>query len=135
MIFLDSWVWLEFFQEDEKAEQAERIIERMQEEGGIISTTVLTEVRYQIRRKYGEQKADKLTAIITSFENLDIMPVTEEVAVYAADLRHKYYQRKNNQISYADTIHIATAAMTHCNKIYTGDPDFKEIKEIETEIV
>jgi len=135
MIFLDSWIWLEFFQDDEKAEQAEKIIGRMQEEGGIISTTVLTEVRYQIRRKYGEQKADKLTALITSFENLDIMPVTEKVAVYAADLRYKYYQRKSNQISYSDTIHIATAVMTNCDKLYTGDPDFKEIEEVDTEII
>ena len=135
MIFLDSWVWLEFFQEDEKAKEAEKAIEEMQEEGGVISSTVLTEVRYRIRTRFGEQEADRLTALITGFEELEIMPVTEEVAVYAADLRHKYYERSQNQISYADTIHIATAAMTECNKLYTGDPDFEEIEEVETEVV
>jgi DNA polymerase elongation subunit (family B) len=59
------------------------------------------------------------------------MPVTKEAGVYAADLRHKYYERSTNQISYADTIHIATAAITNCDIIYTGDPDFKEIEEVE----
>lgn len=63
------------------------------------------------------------------------MPVTEKVAVYAADLRHKYYDRNQNAISYADSIHLATAAMTDCDKLYTGDPDFEEIEEVETEVI
>ena len=130
MIFLDSWVWIEFFQKDEKAEQAQELIQKMQQEGGVISTLVLTEVRYQIRRKFEVEKADKLTALITNFEKLRIMPITEEVAVYAADLRHKYYERSQNQISYADTIHLATSAMTDCNKLYTGDSDFEDIEEL-----
>ena len=135
MIFLDSWVWIEFFQEDEKSEQAQKVIEEMQQEGGVITSLVLTEVRYQMRRKFGEQKADEITALITSFDALKIMPVTEEVAVYAADLRHKYYERSSNQISYADTIHIATAKMAKCDKLYTGDSDFDDIEEVEIEII
>ncbi|PSG99107.1 MAG: VapC toxin family PIN domain ribonuclease [Nanohaloarchaea archaeon SW_7_43_1] len=135
MIFLDSWIWLEFFQEDEKSAETEKIIESVEDNSAIISATVLMEVRYQIQRKYGRRKADRLTSLIRSFDNLEIMPVTEEVAVYAADLRNKYYERQKNAISYADSIHIAITEMTGCNKLYTGDPDFSDIEEVETEII
>ncbi len=135
MIFIDSWVWLEFFQEDEKAEEAEKVIKRIQEESTVISPTVIAEVRYRVRRKFGQEESDKITAIITSFDNLDIMPVTEEVAIYAADLRNKYYDRNENQISYADTIHIATAAMTGCDNLYTGDGDFDGIEEVDVVVI
>lgn len=135
MIFIDSWIFIEFFQEDQKAEQAEKVIEKIEEEGAVISSTVLMEIRYRILSKFDEQKADKLTSIITSFDNLKIMPVTEEVGVYAANLRNKYYKRSTNQLSYADAIHIATASMTDCNKLYTGDPDFEKIEELEVEIL
>lgn len=135
MIFIDSWVWLEFFQEGDKADRAEEIIGKIEEEAAVISSTVLMEVRYRVKRKFGRQKTDKLTGIITSFENLKIMPVTEEVAVYAADLRHRYYDRSENQVSYADAIHVATAAMTGSEKLYTGDPDFRGVEEVDTEVV
>ncbi|MFB6180857.1 MAG: type II toxin-antitoxin system VapC family toxin [Candidatus Nanohalobium sp.] len=76
-----------------------------------------------------------MTALITSFEKLEMIPVAEEIAVYAADLRHKYCDRNRNPISYADTVHVATAAMTGCDTLYTGDPDFEAVEELETEII
>ena len=135
MIFLDSWVWLEFFQEDEKAGRAEEVLEKIEDEGAVISPTVLMEVRYRVASKFNRRKADRVTSLITSFDELKVMPVNEEVAVYAADLRQKYYSRKDRQLSYADAVHIASAAMTDCKKLYTGDPDFKDIEEIDTEII
>ena len=135
MIFPDSWIWLEFFQEDEKAGKAEQVLEKIEKEGAVISPTVLMEVRYRVANKYSSRKADRVTSHITSFDELKVMPVNEEVALYAADLRQRYYSRNERQLSYADAIHIATAAMTDCEKLYTGDPDFKEIEEVETEII
>jgi predicted nucleic acid-binding protein len=63
------------------------------------------------------------------------MPITTEVAVTASDLRSKYYQRGGCELSYADAIHIATAAMTDCNTLYSGDPDFENIDEVDTEVL
>lgn len=135
LIFLDSWVWLEFFQEDEQADKAETVIEQIEDEQAVVAPTVLMEVRYQIKRRYGDDKADKVVAAITSFDNLDVVPMTAEVGLYAADLRDKYYQRSNRAMSYADAIHIATAELTGCDTLYTGDPDFEAVDEITTEII
>jgi|GEM_PF-6742826 len=46
MIFLDSWVWLEFIFNGEKADAAEAVIERANtvEEGGLIAPTTIAEV-------------------------------------------------------------------------------------------
>jgi predicted nucleic acid-binding protein len=49
-----------------------------------ISTTVLMEVGYILRRKFGEDKVNGVIAIIEAFENLHIIPVTSEVAVHAS---------------------------------------------------
>ena len=135
MIFIDSWVWLEYFQDDDKSEEAEKVLEEIRQDGGLICTTVLMEVRYQVRKKYDEQTADKLTAYISSFENLRIMPITEEIALRAADIREKYYHRKENPISYADSIHIAAAELADCKTLYSGDPAFENLKEVKTEII
>ncbi len=135
MIFLDSWIWIEFFSQDKKAEKAETIIQKLEEEKGYISTIVTMEVRYRIRRKFGEEKADQVTLAIESFDNLEIMPITNEVGKYAADLRDKYYKRREREISYGDEINLAVTVLTDCEKLYTGDPDFKNIKEIPTEII
>lgn len=135
MIFLDSWVWIEFFSKDKKADKAKTIIQKLEQEKGYISTIVTMEVRYRIRRKFGEEKADQVTLAIESFDNLEIMPITNEVAKYAADLRDKYYERREREISYGDTINLAVAVLTNCEKLYTEDPDFKNIEEIPTEII
>ncbi|MFB6246505.1 MAG: type II toxin-antitoxin system VapC family toxin [Candidatus Pacearchaeota archaeon] len=127
MIFLDSWIWIEFFSEGKKANQSEKAIKELDKEGGIISSITLMEIDYRIRKKFGERNAEKLIKSIKSFENLEIMPVTEKVALYASELRNKYYTKNKKEISYADSIHLATAIMTGCKVLYSGDPDFKEI--------
>ncbi len=50
MIFIDSWVWIEFFSEGEKSKKAEKIIEKLEEKEGVISSTVLMEVKYRIKK-------------------------------------------------------------------------------------
>lgn len=135
MIFLDSWIWIEFFSRDEKWKKAEEIIQGVEQAKGIISTAVLMEVRYRVRRKFGEERADRVINIIESFENLEIIPLTVEAATFAADLRNKYHGKNGRQFSYGDAIHLATAIMTGCERLYSGDSDFRGINEIETIII
>ena len=135
MFFIDSWIWIEFFSEDDRYKKAEKVIEKLQEKEGVISTTVLMEVKYRIKKKYDRELSDKVIHIIEAFDNLNILPVTSEVAKYAADLRDKYYEKNQKELSYADAIHLATAVLADCEILYSGDPDFKDIYEIETEVV
>ena len=134
VIFLDSWVWIEFFSASSRWKEAEHIVARLESERGIISSTVLMEIRYWFLRKFGKEKADLIIHTIESFENLEIVPVTSGVAKYAADLRDKYYQKGEKELSYGDAICLATAILTGCKKLYSGDPDFGNIDEIDTEI-
>lgn len=135
MIFLDSWIFIEFFSEGSRSKKAEHVVTLLQNEKGIVSSTVLMEVRYRFLRKFGKEKADQVIHIIESFENLEIVPVTSGVAKYAADLRDKYYQKGETELSYGDAIHLATAILTGCKRLYSGDPDFENISEMNTEII
>ncbi|MFW6041152.1 MAG: type II toxin-antitoxin system VapC family toxin [Thermoplasmatota archaeon] len=135
MIFIDSWVWIEFFSKDDKWKKSEEVIAKLQEEKGLVSAIVLMEVKYRVRRKYGRELSDRLIHIIESFDNLTVLPVTSKVAKYAADIRDKYYKRNTKELSYADSIHIATADLVGCDILFSGDTDFEEIDEVETEII
>ena len=135
MIFIDSWVWIEFFSKDEGWKKAEEVIEKLEEREGIISSIVLMEVKYRIRKKYDRQLSDRVIHTIQAFDTLRVLPVTAKVAKYAANLRNKYYKREEREISYADSIHLATADLSGCDILFTGDPNFKDVDEIETEII
>ncbi len=134
MFFIDSWIWLEYLLKGKKAKNSEAIIEKLRLERGIISTFVLTEVRYRITQKFGIHSSNHFLQIINSLPNLSVLPLTSTVAVYAADIRSKYYT-KENQLSYGDSVHLATAILSACNTFYTGDPDFIAIKGINVEII
>lgn len=132
MFFIDSWVWIEFFSEGDRSEKAEKVIEKLEDQEGVISTTVLMEVKYRIKKKFDEELAERVIRVIESFDNLTILPVTAKVAKNAADLRDKYYRRKTRELSYADAIHLSTAILTDCDVLYSGDPDFEGVDELET---
>jgi predicted nucleic acid-binding protein len=135
VIFVDSWVWIEFFAEDDRWRDAEAVLERIPEDGAVLAPTVLMEVWYRIQEKTDIERADRVVETIQRFEGLEIVPVTTEAALTAARLREKYYQRGERELSYADAIHLAIAVMTGCETLYSGDPDFEGLDEIETEIV
>jgi predicted nucleic acid-binding protein len=93
------------------------------------------EVWYRIQGKAAAERANRVVEAIQRFEGLEVVPVTAEAALTAARLREKYYQRGERELSYADAIHLAIAVMTDCDVLYSGDPDFANLDEIETEIV
>lgn len=135
MFSIDSWAWIEFFSEEEKRDKAEEVIQILDKKEGVISSIVLMEVKYRIREKYDRELSDRVIHTIEAFDNLTILPVTAEVAKHAADLRGKYYKRNTDELSYADAVHLATADLVGCDILFTGDPDFKDIDEVETELI
>ncbi|OYR46386.1 PIN domain-containing protein [Halorubrum sp. Hd13] len=138
MIFLDSWVWLEFVFSGENADSAESLIERANTaaEGGLIAPTIIAEVAYRVRVVEDQDTAKETVRAIREFQYIDSMPLIDEIAEYAAELRFKYYDPGERELSYADAIHIATAVVhDDCEVLYSGDPDFAELDEIETIIL
>ena len=128
MIFLDSWVFIEYFSDEENKASAE--LAENPKDVKIISSAVIAEVKYRISKKFGNPKAIEAIDTINSLQNLKILPVTREIAEFAAELRLKYYS-KDRQISYIDAINLATAIKAGCAVFYNGDPDFDGITEIE----
>ena len=138
MIFLDSWVWLEYIFSGDRDDTAASLIQRANspDEGGLIAPTVLAEVSYRVRSVEDETTADETIRAIRAFEYIESIPVIDEIATYAASLRYKYYEPGERELSYADAIHLATAVVhTDCTTLYSGDPDFADLDEIETVVL
>lgn len=138
MICLESWTWLEYVFDGNRRKAAEAAIETADssDEGGIVLATVVTEVAYQMRRQQDAQTAAETIDAVRSFEHIDILPVTDDTAEYAAALQDKYYRRGDRALSYADSIYLAMAAVvTECETLHSGDPDFEGVDGIETVIL
>ena len=133
MIFLDSWVWLEYFSENENKE-AIRLVENVSI-NRVINPAVLLEIKYRIAKKSGLEKANSIVFFIQNLGNVKIIPITDEIALLASDLRLKYYNKKTRDLSFIDTINLATAVLTGCEVLYTGDKDFEGIDEIKIKII
>lgn len=132
MIYLDSWVWLEYGLGGERDDAARAAIDEAIEDGGVVSTIALTEVDYILSREVDRTTADLVTSTMEDVDSIHVVPVTSEIALYASRLRAKYYQRRETELSYADAIHLATATLLDCSSVHTGDSDFDEVEEVET---
>lgn len=136
MIFIDSWVWIEVFSEGERHEKAREILNTISGgEIGVISAICIAEIKYRMTKKIGSDYANEIIYLIENYPNLKIMPVTTDVAKLAADLRVKYYKTPDKTVSYADMINLATALLVKCDVLYSGDPDFEGIEEMDTVII
>jgi predicted nucleic acid-binding protein len=138
VIFLDSWVWLEFIFSGDKEDEAESLIEQANtaEEGGLITPTIIAEVSYRVRVVEDRETAKEAVRAIREFEYIESMPLIDDIAEYAAELRFNYYEPGERELSYADAIHVATAVVhDDCSELYSGDPDFADLDEIETSVL
>lgn len=138
MIFLDSWVWLEYLFGGEKDDDAGSLIERADtpDVGGLVTPTVIAEVSYRVRVVEDDETAEEAVRAIRDYEYIDSVPLIDEIAEYAAELRYEYYEPGERELSYADAIHLATAVVhDDCEALYSGDPDFADIDEIETVVL
>ena len=138
MIFLDSWVWLEYLLGGDAQDAAEETIRlaASPDEGGLIAPTVVTEVAYRVRVESDRATAEEAVRAIEDLDDVECLPLVASVAEYAAELRYKYYDRERRAFSYADAIHLATAVVhDECTVLYSGDPDFADVDEIETVVL
>ena len=98
--------------------------------------TVVAEVSYRIRVERDAEMVGEAIDAMRRFDHIEVLPMTEEFAEYAAALREKYSERGGRALSYADAIHLATAAaVAECETLYTSDPDFEGVEEIQTVVL
>lgn len=134
MIALDTSVVIDFLSQDPAlAIKAAPHFRAVREQGGVISSVLLTELLYHLSAKQGVQTALEAAVFLEEYPSLSIANVTPEIAILAAELRHKHYS-KLRQISYLDCIHLATAITLHAERFVTKDKDFKGIDEMRIEV-
>jgi len=137
VIFLDSWIWLEYvFDGDDAAAAANAIQRANTDAGGLIAPTVIADVSYRVRCVEDDATAEETVRAIHDFDGIESMPLVDEIAEYAAELRAEYYDPGERELSYADAIHLATAVVhDDCDVLYSGDQDFEGIDAIETVVL
>ena len=135
-LYLDSYVFLDVIFGSPKKEKAGEYLSLVQKKGatGAVSAFCLLEVKYHVMKRLGHDKAEDACYLIQSMPNLEVVAVSAEIAERAADIRFRYYDKKNRPMSFGDAVHIATAIEARCSKIVSGENDFKSIEEIKSEI-
>lgn len=135
LIFLDSWIWLEFFTSGSKAEKCFQLLSEIRDgkKRALMSAFSVAEIYYRLAA-IDERLAQEQIHLIEVFPNVEIIPVFVPIAKLGAQLRKKYYG-KEKQVSYGDMINLATAVLGGCSVLYSGDPDFEGIDELTTVVI
>lgn len=118
MILVDSFGWIEFFTDGPLAGEYAKYLQRPSEV--IVPTIVLYEVYKKIKNEKSEEAA--LVAVAT-MQNAQVVPLTEELSLSAADasLSHK--------LAMADAIVYASAIQQGAGLV-TSDKDLKGLPHV-----
>jgi predicted nucleic acid-binding protein len=112
---VDSSGWIEYFAGGPLAERYGSYLLRPAEL--ITPTIVVYEVYKKLRRERGEELALRMTARLTATE---VIPLTESIALLAADVSLQY------GLAMADAIIYATAQDQEA-RVLTSDADLKDL--------
>ena len=109
---------------------AEAIFRRIESNDiqGVISSLVLTELLVSLYRAGEERAAIGLTNQLLNFANLEVIDVSADIAVEAAQIRARYGLRA------PDAIHCATAAVCEVSGILTNDKQWLIFREHGIEV-
>lgn len=134
-IYLDTFVFMDILSGGAEAKKAQTYLDKMKQGTiGVVSSILFAELAFHIKRKRGKEKAAEILLYIESLPNLEIVPVSQEIAKKAGLLRARYIGKISKKLTYFDGIHLATALVSGCTRFVTGDRGFREIGEIEMEI-
>jgi predicted nucleic acid-binding protein len=114
-LLVDSSGWIEYFSGGPLAERYGSYLRRPAEL--VTPTIVVYEVYKKIKRERGEELALRVTASLTATE---IIPLTESIALLAADVSLQY------GLAMADAIVYATARDQEAH-VVTSDADLKDL--------
>lgn len=134
-IYLDTFVFMDILSgKSDVAEKAVSYLRRITSGHGIVSSVVLTELCFHVKRRGSREKADEVLSYIQSLPGLEIIPLSNEISVAAGRLRAKYFRKIPKKLTYFDCVHLATAIEEKCDVFVTGDRGFRDIEEVEMEI-
>jgi len=118
MVVVDSSGWIEYFTDGPLAAAYAKYLKDLSRIA--TPTTVLYEVYKKIKRERSEEDALSVAAVMN---RTTVVPLTESIALLAADLSLKH------SLPMADAIVYATAVEKQCNLI-SSDGHFKNLKGV-----
>lgn len=114
-IFVDTNIWIYLFSDDKKSKYSRHVIDS-NFDNIIVSTQVLNELFNVIAIKHKlMSKTDAKFIIKEIMENFYVSIVNTDTILKAIDLSNKY------QLSYFDSLMIASALLENCSKFYSED--------------
>ncbi|MBI2501438.1 MAG: type II toxin-antitoxin system VapC family toxin [Deltaproteobacteria bacterium] len=116
MILVDSSAWITYFLDNPKAGLIASYFSKASD-GILVPSAVLYEVYRCLSRTIGDEKA---LFFVTQMENEQVVPLDEDLALYAAKLGSEH------QLGMADAIIYATA-QTYDAELITLDNDFRKL--------
>lgn len=97
---------------------------------GIVPSIIFGELRYVYLRE-DKSGFEIARAAIEAEPHLGTVPVTVPLAIHAAELRRRYYSRKN-AFSYNDGLYLAAGVAGHADLLITTDPHLLGVRELKT---
>jgi len=128
-IALDTMVFIYLFEENKYVDTVKAIFENV-EKGklkAITSTVTVIECLTKPLRKNNFPIVSMYKTAFRNFPNLEVIPVSMEVAERAASIRARY------GLKTPDSIQIAVGALGNARIFLTNDLDFSEIEGIRIE--
>ncbi|MDI6640344.1 MAG: PIN domain-containing protein [Methanocellales archaeon] len=119
----------------ENVEGSERILNALAQgdHTGVTSSMVFAEIAWAfLREDKATEEMEGAKYVLESMSNLEIIPVSNDIAWGAGKRRRKYYKR--GQISYQDAIYLTACVLEKVDVLYTSDPDLLDIEKPETTI-
>lgn len=118
-VLADSCVWIEYFQGSKKGEKAKKYIEG--DYAIIISSINLSEIYNHMLSKKSLKEADNAINFIA--ERSFSLPVFDDIALFAAQLKHEH------KFGLGDALVYSTALINKAS-LLTFDSDFRKFDKV-----
>ncbi len=129
-VYLDTYVFMDML--SGKEEFVEKAREHLKT-NAVVSAIIFAELSYHVAKK-DRDSVEEILYLVKSMPNLQLVPVSPEIAALAGGIRAKYRRRIEKKLTYFDCVHLATAISEKCSRFITGDRGLRDIEEINVEI-
>ena len=131
-VALDSMVFIYHLAADDRYGPLVSPLFQMWEGGrgsAVASTIAILEILVGPLKAGGDKEAAETVRALSVFPNLEILPVTMEIAERAAEIRARHGLRA------PDSVHVATALVSRADLFLTNDRPLERVREIEVLIL
>ncbi|MBQ9239150.1 MAG: type II toxin-antitoxin system VapC family toxin [Treponema sp.] len=131
-IFIDTAPFIYLLEDNNRySDKIRAMVSEYYMTGALFSTSMLTFTEYCVV-PYRQNNIEKIKSFEMFLTDADIfiVPLTKEIANFAAQLRAKYFGLKS-----MDALQLASAIQNKCDIFLTNDKQLKQVTEIECMLV